>query len=195
MTSGDTTCPAQMSSAREVLAKISPLPGAKQGSKARSPRSSSKSSESSTSCSQSSSSSRTSPIRGAVGCPMCGPPSPGSDTPPCRFACPPLTSALRTGVTESSLLPTPTANAYGYSLGGGAGRKGKQRMSLQSLAARGLLPTPTRTDGVKGGAGGNRNTPSLAEVARGDGGLLHPAFVEWMMSFPPGFTDLDGDDP
>lgn len=27
------------------------------------------------------------------------------------------------------------------------------------------------------------------------GGALHPQFVEWMMGFPLGWTDLDGDDP
>lgn len=26
------------------------------------------------------------------------------------------------------------------------------------------------------------------------GGTLHPRFVEWMMGFPPGWTDTHGDD-
>jgi len=30
--------------------------------------------------------------------------------------------------------------------------------------------------------------------ARGAAGSLHPQFVEWMMGFPPGWTDLDDDD-
>lgn len=50
---------------------------------------------------------------------------------------------LRTAVT---LLPTPTASSYGSNRGGAAGRVGKVRYSLDSMARQGLLPTPTARD-------------------------------------------------
>jgi hypothetical protein len=46
---------------------------------------------------------------------------------------------------SSSLLPTPSAVSYGSNKGGGAGRVGKERPSLQTLAKRGMLPTPRAT--------------------------------------------------
>lgn len=76
-------------------------------------------------------------------------------------------SAPLTGVTGSSLLPTPSASRYGSNKGGGAGRTGKERLSLDSMATRGLLPSH-------------------------DSGPLSPVWVEWAMGFPLGWTDLEG---
>lgn len=54
------------------------------------------------------------------------------------------TLELHTNEIESgSLLPTLTASAYGTNQGGAAGRVGKVRPSLQTMAAKGLLPTLT----------------------------------------------------
>jgi hypothetical protein len=80
--------------------------------------------------------SRTLSIVGAHGCPNCGANSTPSGTPACAFRCPPLKLALATSAVERSLLPTPTASAYGSCRGGGAGRVGKWRMSLDSLGIR-----------------------------------------------------------
>lgn len=41
---------------------------------------------------------------------------------------------------SSSLLPTPTSSRYGTNVGGGAGRVGKVRYSLEQMAKRGMLP-------------------------------------------------------
>lgn len=96
------------------------------------------------------------------------------------------TSELRTnGDASFSLLPTPTASRYGSNRGGSAGRSGKERASLETLARRGLLPTPT----VKG----NHNRAGLSArsgdgLATAVGGSLHPRFVEWMMGLPPDWT-------
>ena len=60
----------------------------------------------------------------------------------------------------SGLLPTITAQTYGTNQGGAAGRVGKVRMSLQSMA-------------------------------RQHGGHLSPSFVERMMNWPVGWTDLE----
>ena len=60
----------------------------------------------------------------------------------------------------SGLLPTITAQTYGTNQGGAAGRGGKVRMSLQSMATQ-------------------------------RGGRLSPSFVERMMNWPVGWTDLE----
>ena len=44
------------------------------------------------------------------------------------------------------MLLTPTAQNYGSNQGGAAGRTGKVRYSLETMARKGLLPTPTATD-------------------------------------------------
>jgi hypothetical protein len=56
------------------------------------------------------------------------------------------TSARHTNETEcGSWLPTPSASSYGYNQGGSAGRVGKKRYSLDSLAKLdGLDPLPLR---------------------------------------------------
>lgn len=80
-------------------------------------------------------------------------------------------------------LPTPTANTSTYH-----NSHRTKIETLHGLAATGMLPTPRARD-WKGD--GKDCLPS----ALGVGGSLHPQFVEWMMGFPPGWTDLDGDDP
>jgi hypothetical protein len=56
-----------------------------------------------------------------------------------------------------------------------------------------LVPTPTARD-WKSGKGktqseqGRTAGPSLAEVS---GGQLNPMWVEWLMGFPLGWTDLE----
>jgi hypothetical protein len=62
-----------------------------------------------------------------------------------------------------------------------------------------MLPTPTAhiDNEIGSPAEGERNQPTLTWTvlsSRGAGGSLHPQFVEWMMGFPPGWTDLDDDD-
>lgn len=62
----------------------------------------------------------------------------------------------------------------------------------------GLLPTPTRWDGKGGGANqigmdGKKTTgfsAGLKDLAHGTGFLLYPTFVEEMMGYPIGWTEL-----
>lgn len=126
-------------------------------------------------------------------------------------------SELHTNVTECGLLPTPTANSYGTCQGGAAGRSGKIRPSLQTMAAKNLWPTPTcygnsntPKNGTKRGTGlatavknwptpnardwkdtsskqGNRKSPNLGAAV---GGKLSPIWVEWMMGWPINWTSL-----
>jgi len=80
--------------------------------------------------------------------------------------CYPLpTLAHRTSASASGLLPTPTAINYGTNQGGSAGRVGKVRPSLQTMARQGRWPMTTDT------------------------GQLNPTWVEWLMGFPDGWTD------
>lgn len=76
---------------------------------------------------------RTSHTRGVAGCPSCGVNSSYWAIPACRFECEPLTWERHTSGRASSLLPTPTASSYGSCRGGGAGRAGKWRKSLDTL--------------------------------------------------------------
>lgn len=97
-------------------------------------------------------------------------------------------SGLRTFATASSFFPMPTAQSYGSNRGGEAGRVGKVRLSLESMARQGMWPTPT----VKG----NYNRAGLSKksgngLATVIGGPLNPPFVEWLMGYPIGWTDCE----
>lgn len=89
------------------------------------------------------------------------------------FQLPPL--ALRTSEIEFGLLPTPSAEPYGTNQGGGMGRVGPVRPSLETMARKNLWPTPTAGDAKDSGS---RNTPSsnahpgtsLTDAVRSDGG-------------------------
>lgn len=93
-----------------------------------------------------------------------------------------------------ALYPTPSASSYGSNQGGALGRVGPVCHSLQSMAKNGLLPTPSARDWRSGKASDeiyNSNSRPLNEVIeRTVGGALSPLWVEWLMGFPLGFTDL-----
>jgi hypothetical protein len=105
-----------------------------------------------------------------------------------------LRSELFTGERAGScLLPTLSACSYGTNKGGAAGRVGKERPSLQTMAKRGLLPTLT----VKG----NYNKSGLSSRS-GDGlvtwlwkqghkGPLNPVWAEVFMGYLPHWTALE----
>jgi len=90
--------------------------------------------------------------------------------------------------TESGLLPTPNARDW----------KDSQTAGNRKSPGLGVVahwPTP-RTKGMCGGSGSwdllNKNT--TVEEARlmgaGNGGQLNPPWVEWLMGWPLGWTDL-----
>jgi len=91
-------------------------------------------------------------------------------------------------VNNPRLWPTPasrdyrSANAKPYSERGG-GKKGEQ---LPNAVAH--YPTPTATDAIKRGNVSPRpGAMGLSETARGQ---LNPTWVEWLMGWPIGWTDL-----
>lgn len=115
-----------------------------------------------------------------------------------------LDTLVRTG-----LLPTPVADDCVDRAKGKWNSRGEPKLS--GMACTGLLPTPTASLPTNGGLlptpqardwkdgtdpkTHGRHSDSLPTVVnRGVGGSLHPRFVEWMMGFPPGWTDLDDDD-
>ena len=56
-------------------------------------------------------------------------------------------SVRRIRESESTSWPTPSATSYGSNQGGAAGRTGKVRHSLESMAKHNLWPTPIASDG------------------------------------------------
>jgi hypothetical protein len=84
------------------------------------------------------------------------------------------------------LLPTPSASSYGTNQGGAAGRVGKVRASLGTMARKGLLPTPTIKGNYNRAGASAKAGDGLATVI---GGPLNPEFLEWLMGFPIGWTE------
>lgn len=96
----------------------------------------------------------------------------------------------RTLEKDGGCLPTPAAVSYGSNKGGAAGRTGKTRYSLETMASKNLWPPESARDWRDGGypAEGKRNTPTLAFQA---GGKLNPQFVEWLIGVPTDATELE----
>ena len=119
-----------------------------------------------------------------------------SDIERAPWGLPPQTWERRTFGDASSLLPTPTSSTYGSNQGGAAGRVGAARLSLESMARAGMLPTPcvSRKTWNKAAKGSKVDAtwPALGMVA-GTEGRLSPLFVEWMMGFPEGWTLVESE--
>lgn len=84
------------------------------------------------------------------------------------------------------MFPTPTDP----SKGGGSSRshdRQDETPSLQGMARKGMLPTPNSTQYYMTNST-TYKTPTLIGMA---GGQLNPEFVEWLMGFPIGWTDLE----
>lgn len=104
-----------------------------------------------------------------------------------------------------SLLPTPTASAYGSSQNGSnSSRPSAGTPSLATRYTRGqahkLLPTPTVADSrstarASTNTGVSHDGTTLTDAMRSltgkQGDVLSPRFVEWMMGVPIGWTDCD----
>lgn len=106
------------------------------------------------------------------------------------------TSVPRIKEIGSGYLPTPAATEYGTNQGGAAGRTGKIRPSLSTMARKNMWPTPTSSMMTMGDleqarfAGNDPNRPKYQEANR-VGGTLNPLWVEWLMGWPTGWTDLE----
>lgn len=102
------------------------------------------------------------------------------------------TPAPPISVSASGSLPTPSASSYGTNQGGGMGRVGPARPSLETMARHNLWPTPRAIDGRPKGNGPRPDTLTGAvnyDENRQRIGTLNPAWVEWLMGYPIGWTD------
>jgi hypothetical protein len=103
---------------------------------------------------------------------------------------------------KAQLYPTPTATAYGTNAGGqnpGPARPSIERLLLEqqrSATAGELYSTPTSSNGGEAKSMGYHNSPgwipsTLADqVGTSPKLALNPGWVEHLMGFPPGWTDL-----
>lgn len=92
-------------------------------------------------------------------------------------------------VTDFGLLPTPTATDYKRN-----GYPGDMKRKSPSLGAVvQMYPTPKATDGNKRGKVSPHHQNGLAGAVKSGhgGGVLNPDWVEWLMGFPIGWTDLN----
>lgn len=108
-------------------------------------------------------------------------------------------------IQAAQMWPTPTVPNGGRSVkhledwrsGRTAYHNGK-KVQVDLNAAVKMIPTPTSRE-YKGGrspealeAAGRSNTNSLSDFIQA-GAQLNPDWVEWLMGFPPGWTDIDVD--
>lgn len=91
--------------------------------------------------------------------------------------------------TYAKLFPTPRANEYKDTLQSVPPSRQKEpgKCNLtQAIALEKLYTTPCAADS-QGSTGGNNHRSLRTDVA----GQLNPAWVEWLMGFPIGWTDLN----
>ena len=90
---------------------------------------------------------------------------------------------------KAKLFPTPRANEYKDTLQSVPPSRQKEpgKCNLtQAIALEKLYTTPCAADS-QGSTGGNNHRSLRTDVA----GQLNPAWVEWLMGFPIGWTDLN----
>jgi hypothetical protein len=107
-----------------------------------------------------------------------------------------VASELVTSEIASGLLPTLTAQSYGTNQGGAAGRVGKVRPSLDTMARQGLLPTLTardhKSDSCTPAFRAKRDGMTMGKTLPWTlGGLLNPQWCESFMGYPQGWTALE----
>lgn len=97
---------------------------------------------------------------------------------------------------EMGLWPTPTGRC-----GTGASQTVTRQGGPDLQTAAKMYPTPTTGAGLCGGTGNYQQLKALEasgqiteeehrSMAAGNGGQLNPTWVEWLMGFPLGWTDL-----
>nr|WP_245756743.1 hypothetical protein [Flexibacter flexilis] len=97
-----------------------------------------------------------------------------------------------TSVSEYGSLPTPRAQMTAAI---SERRKNDKHRNLEVILSRAILPTPTVNDSYNQGSPSQlkRETINLNcyGVIIGEPGPLNPAFVEIMMGYPTGYTDIN----
>jgi DNA (cytosine-5)-methyltransferase 1 len=105
--------------------------------------------------------------------------------------------------SKIKMLPTPNRTAW--KSGQPMGKRGAHTVGIQDLVS--MLPTPQGADAERRGgdfarssrpgSGGDDLTTAIRRTPEGKPGKsrgmrLQPAFVEWMMGYPDGWTDVAG---
>jgi hypothetical protein len=108
-------------------------------------------------------------------------------------------SARPIGASASGLWPTPHGFSKDGKSNGPSGNELGRAVNLATPTAQGMWPTPTRRD-HKGGADWSKRTrngkprkesdQTLPDMVEQSGGSLNPTWVEWLMGWPLGWTDL-----
>jgi hypothetical protein len=94
-----------------------------------------------------------------------------------------------TGVIESSSWPTPrNCTAMAATITPETTHDPKRFPNLETVVGRRQWPTPTAHPNNTNKSGKFPN-PTLSDAV---GGKLNPMWVEWLMGFPMGWTDLEG---
>ncbi len=108
-----------------------------------------------------------------------------------------LTLGRRINVTEYGLWPTPrSCSAMAATITPESAWDEKRFPNLETIVGRRMWPTPTCHNAKEqdSPAESKRNTPTLCHVARGGDQTLprhlNPEWVEWLMGWPLGWTDL-----
>ena len=91
-----------------------------------------------------------------------------------------------TGANEFSFWPTPTSRDWKDGTA-----EAVKNVPINSLLGRAVhfWPTPTQRDGM--GGPGNSGRDGGDNLRTAIGGSLNPEWVEWLMGFPVGWTDLE----
>ena len=98
--------------------------------------------------------------------------------------------ALHTSETESGLWPTPrSCSAMAATITPENSWAWNRFLNLETVVGRRMFPTPTAHNAKETNAPSEalRNEPTLASRV---GGKLNPMWVEWLMGWPLGWTDL-----
>jgi hypothetical protein len=109
---------------------------------------------------------------------------------PTRKSGQPAQYTINQAVRDRQTWPTPrSCSAMAATITPESAWNEKRNPNLETIVGRVQFPTPTAHNAKEGNypSEQNRNTPTLATHA---GGKLNPMWVEWLMGWPLGWTDL-----
>ena len=106
-----------------------------------------------------------------------------------------LPAAVKDSLEEKPIgkFPTPTSRDYKDNASPGAlARKSPGLGAIAQMYPTPTTPRPHDNENTAGKYLPSQNQKDLASVVVPDGGQLNPQWVEWLMGYPDGWTDLEG---